>query len=317
LKFDKIYLLYPDNNGGVKEVCKSLEVGFAEHAIAVESVTSFKKAFKEVFKSRWSKNKYLFITNLDYGCMGLFAKHSLFIIHGYPYFRNLGVIQYYTKAFFHYLFSRFNTKTVAVSFLTRYICENHLGITIDKVILNPLPVNYKQIKVSKNKNSIVYIGRIVESKGLKVVLEAIKLLRNEVEYSIQFNIIGEGPLLTEYKLNYAHSDNVFYGYVEDEVKYEILDRTSVFVSLGEGEPFGITALEASCSGLRCVLPLYGGHAEFVDQSLLFSVKDVFNVEEVKNKISKAFFDCNTLHDKKTSIEDFKPDKIAAEYLKLF
>jgi glycosyltransferase involved in cell wall biosynthesis len=319
--FDKVYILAPAQSGGVKEVCQSLKKGFEENNLPTQEVSTIFRGIGLAIKSRFSKERSLFITNLQFGIIGIFAKKSIFIIHGYPFYRTEPYYKYKINLIFHFIFSLINTKSVAVSFLTRYICQNHLGINVDSVIQNPLPDGFFIPKACKEKFTIVYIGRIVASKGLDKILSAIDLLRGQMhEKKVIFNVIGDGPLLNNLKDQFPSSDNVFHGFIDVQTKYEIMAKSEIFISLCEGEPFGLTALEANFLKMKCILPVYGGHQEFLDKQLQYCISDIYNLNEIKDALLEAFQTEPIqieLGDENSDIKKYDKKLVAKTYLNLF
>ncbi|RBQ03563.1 glycosyltransferase [Pedobacter miscanthi] len=317
--FDKVFILFPKGNGGVKEVCRSLNIGFESKSIETEDVNSLWLAFKLALKSRFTSQKQLFITNLSFGVFGLFAKYSVFIIHGYPFYRTESYFGYRIKLFLHYLFAILNKKSVAVSFLTRYVCENHLGIRVSKVIQNPLPEGFLNPDVKQIPDTLVYLGRLVASKNIDIILSGVEMLRKSFPgRAIKFNIIGNGPMLDQLKSKFPHEDNIFHGYIDVVEKYKIMKASSAFISLCEGEPFGVTALEAKYLNLKCILPTYGGHQEFLPKQLLFPVNNVFDIEEVSGVINSALTSPFAIDGSlaETITKDL-PGSVVDKYLNLF
>ena len=312
--------MYPSKQGGVEEVCLSLKLGFGKLGYEVETISGYSKALIYSLKNLFSSDKNLLITNLHYGFFGLFFKRSIFIIHGYPYYRLLGFFKYYRLLFFHFLFSKFNTKSVAVSFLIRYVCENHMGVKINKVIQNPLPADFIiNTEIAIEPDSLIYIGRIFPTKGIDKILDAVDLCRNKYNQKIIFHIVGDGILFEKFKNKYAHPNNIFHGYISAESKYNLLSSSKAFISLNEGEPFGITALEAACFNKNCILPAYGGHTEFMPAHLLYTINDIFNIEEISTEICSAINNkqINNVLDKTINLDNYKPEQVAKKYLELF
>ncbi|TAF69538.1 MAG: glycosyltransferase family 1 protein [Flavobacterium sp.] len=186
---------------------------------------------------------------------------------------------------FHKLFAKFNKYTVAVSRITKFVCENFYSIPISKVIYNVLPYSShsfitKHTNSIKDENSICYIGRVIREKGVELICSGVEKLRKDQDRKIIFNVMGGGELLNILKIKYNHPDNHFFGYVDDKTKVEVLAKSKVFISLHPAEPFGVTSLEASAMNCICCLSTIGGHIEFVQKEQLVLIKDVEDVNEI-------------------------------------
>lgn len=313
MEFSKILILGPANSGGVKEVNDSLFEGFRKLNKEVVYLNNTKDIIKFVFSTK-NKRQFLCITSLSFGFYGIFFKNSIFIIHGYPYARYLNKINFRLNVLGHKLFSYLNTKTVSVSFLTKYVWENFLFLKIDEVIHNPETTINTQSNPEKNikeLNSIVFTGRIVTTKNLDLILEALDEYRELYDSNLKFNIIGDGPELSNFTKKYNNPNNIFYGYVSHQDKVDIMCRSNLFISLNEGEPFGLTSLEARLLNLKCVLPTIGGHVEFVDRQSLFLVNDIYSKNEIIEKIQEAL---NSKSNSEEFNNRFESSVIAQKYL---
>jgi glycosyltransferase involved in cell wall biosynthesis len=313
MEFSKILILGPANSGGVKEVNDSLYNGFRKLNKEVIYLNTKSDIIKFVFKTK-NKKHILCISSLSFGFFGLFFKYSIFIIHGYPYARYLNKINFRLNVLGHKLFSYLNRKTVSVSYLTKFVWENFLFLKIDEVIHNPeTTINTKSNneKIIKELNSIVFTGRIVATKNLNLILEAVDDYRKLNDSNLKFNIIGDGPELSNFIQKYSNPNNIFYGYVSHQDKVDIMCRSNLFISLNEGEPFGLTSLEARLLNLKCVLPAIGGHVEFVDKQSLFLVNDIYSKNEIIEKIHEAL---NSKSDSGEFKNRFESSVIAQKYL---
>ena len=118
------------------------------------------------------------------------------------------------------------------------------------------------------KPLIGYVGRLVASKGLDTMLEALRDVQNA-----QCLIVGDGPernRLEQLCQSMGLGDRVtFTGGVTEELKWQYLRALDVFCLLsqlsknGEMEGFGIAALEASAAGTPCVVANSGGLPEAI------------------------------------------------------
>lgn len=315
MEFNKIILLGPAKNGGVKEVNDSLYVGFQQLGKEVIYIKRKVEMIKYLFKSK-NRKDILCISSLSFGVFGVFFKHSIFILHGYPYARFLNKIKFKLNVWGHKFCSRLNSKTVSVSFLTQFVWDNFFFLKSDFVIHNPetlstLSVDKPEIKTLK---SLVFTGRIVKTKNLDLILKAVSYYRQNINSNLQFHIIGDGPDLKELKKTFDEENNFFHGYVSAEEKLLIMKSASVFISLNEGEPYGLTTLEARLMGLKCILPAIGGHIEFVDKNSLFLVNDIQSETQIAQTIHAA------LEPNKTESifkNEFAPMIIAQKYLDCF
>jgi glycosyltransferase involved in cell wall biosynthesis len=321
----EVLILGPDSVGGVCEVNRSLSYGFGLKNIRRRLVCTHIQVFLTIIKNWNTRNDFLVISSLAFGFYNIFFKKSIFILHGYPYRRNLTLTKYLLNIIGHMVLCKISSRVVAVSNLTKYVWENHLGVKVDAVIHNPYTCGLKEsqqrVTAKFNNNcdgvrNVVYLGRIVGSKNLVQIFKAIRSVRDSSDLIIKFHIVGGGHDLKAISSAFTHCDNIFYDVVSQSKKFDILKLCDCFISLNEGEPFGLTALEAGVMKLNCVLPRIGGHNEFLVHSKLFLVNDVYDIDEISSKISKAL-SSNLNAESLMNIVAHEPEYVALRYMSLF
>ncbi len=117
---------------------------------------------------------------------------------------------------------------------------------------------------------IFYIGRLVQEKGVQILLDAAPTIMEKVP-GAQIVIAGTGPY-AEHLRNKTREmglDNKvrFLGYVDDETRNELYNCASVAVFPSLYEPFGIVALEAMASGTPVVVSSVGGMDGIVEHGV--------------------------------------------------
>ena len=132
--------------------------------------------------------------------------------------------------------------------VTKYRCPPK------KIRIIPNGVNIKVFKPSSStekENLVCWMGRFVPEKGLKYLVDAIKIISG-LKSNVKFLLIGDGPLrakiierLNKYGLT---GQTVFTGRVPHEKIYDLISKASVFVlpSVKEGMP--MVLLEVMASG---------------------------------------------------------------------
>jgi phosphatidylinositol alpha-mannosyltransferase len=142
-------------------------------------------------------------------------------------------------------------------------------------------------KKKANPKTILYIGRLERRKGVKYLLQAYKLLQQEMD-DVQLLIAGDGP--DREKLELLAEDlelkNIsFLGYVSDELKAELLSKADLFCSPAVyGESFGIVLLEAMASGLVTIAGNNSGYASLMDELGAVSVVNPHDDEEFARRL---------------------------------
>jgi phosphatidyl-myo-inositol alpha-mannosyltransferase len=150
-------------------------------------------------------------------------------------------------------------KVVAVSEPAVHFARSAYGIVADYV---PNPVNLSAFrsgrrlgKYNVRKLNIVFLGRLVQRKGILELINAYNLLPDEIADKTRLIICGKGPLKTKAKSMIAPGRNVtFAGFVSEKEKPDYLASAdiAVFPSTG-GESFGIVLVEAMAAGSQVVI----------------------------------------------------------------
>lgn len=109
-------------------------------------------------------------------------------------------------------------------------------------------------RIAKKEKTIIYLGRLHESKGLHEIIEACRVLRAE-NFEFRFRCFGAGPLKDFFvnEMTRALGDKFYYGgVIAGAEKWRELARSDIFLlpsRYGEGLPLAI--LEAMAA--RCVV----------------------------------------------------------------
>lgn len=109
----------------------------------------------------------------------------------------------------------------------------------------------------------VFAGRLVRTKGLNMLVEAVSRLK----HPLNFKICGEGPELESLKdeaSDFGVADRFdFLGYTEEAVKRQLIAQADLMVHPATFESFGIILLEAIDLGCPIVSTSVGGVPEVV------------------------------------------------------
>ncbi|MCX6749289.1 MAG: glycosyltransferase family 4 protein [Candidatus Pacearchaeota archaeon] len=162
--------------------------------------------------------------------------------------------------------------------LTKLDFENYkkLGVEKEKITEVPNGVDIKKFSkitrkgVSKFKKkygllkTVLFVGRIHESKGIQYLIEAIK------DIDCKLMIIGEDvgykkELEKKIKNLNLEKKVIFTGHLEEKEKITAYKACDIFVLFSEWEGFGITVIEAMAAGKPVIVSNRG--------SLPFLVKD--------------------------------------------
>jgi phosphatidylinositol alpha-mannosyltransferase len=208
----------------------------------------------------------------------------------------------------------------------------HLYKTTEKQIhIVPPCINYApyfDIKDQREDNAvctILFIGRLDPRKGMMVLLDAYKKLRDD-GLSVELNVIGDGDqmVLLKQTISTQQIEGVnLIGRVNEEEKYIWMANADIFCSPAlYGESFGIVLVEAMAAGLPVIAAANSGYSTVLQeqketcltapgnsQDLYQKLKDLIKCPETQNRLSlwgKAEakkHDCSTWVEKIIEIYD--------------
>ena len=144
-----------------------------------------------------------------------------------------------------------------------------------KISKNKIKVIYNGVDTAKffakdisspiNSLKLIYVGRLIEDKGVQTILHAMAMYGNEIE--IHLTIVGDGPYrrsLQELAADLKIEKKVEFLGNQNNVP-ELLETADIFIHvplLEEG--FGITVIEAMACGLICICSRSGALPEIID-----------------------------------------------------
>ena len=96
--------------------------------------------------------------------------------------------------------------------------------------------------------NFIFVGRLVEEKGVKELLSAFLRLRDENGERVRLTILGSGPLY-DYVKSFSGSGIVAPGFVVEEVLDDYMKNSNVFVLPSYHEGFPLSFLEAGARGI--------------------------------------------------------------------
>ena len=178
-----------------------------------------------------------------------------------------------------------------------------------KVIYNGVDIKkYYPVALKKEKMlNLIYVGRLVEEKGVQIILNSLARLSEDIEYHLK--IVGDGVYRKELQKcanQLGIGENVsFLGSRRDVA--ELLQMSDVFIHVPMvDEGFGITVIEAMACGKICVCSKSGALLEIIQekqngffvnkndiQALCTCLKEIANLTKIeidsikKNAIKRA------------------------------
>ena len=147
-----------------------------------------------------------------------------------------------------------------------------------------------------HKFVIICVGRVVPSKNIEVILQAMSTLSGPLKDNVILIICG--PTDDNYKAKLLQLANhlklqhsvIFYGQITEEEKAMILCSADLFVFPTLTEGFGIVILEALAAGLPVLASNIGTIASFINQGSTVYLVDPNNHSEWSTHIQLVYND---------------------------
>jgi len=204
---------------------------------------------------------------------------------------NIGQILYILRR--KNLIKKVNKVIVPSEFLKLKVLDH--GFPSDKITLLHHGVDLIKFTASKTNpeyGHIVFVGRLLEIKGLNYLIEAISKIKNK-HPEIFLTVIGEGPMQKEFEKQ-AETQLMtgfqFLGAKPHEIVRIFLERSYIFcmpsISLpsGQTEAFGLVFAEAQAMGIPIVSFNSGGIPEVVKNGETGILVEEKNVDKLADAI---------------------------------
>lgn len=178
-------------------------------------------------------------------------RHVHVVIHWHADIENKGLIGCLVRPVERAMLRRANIIVAT----TKAYAEASAALTEFKDRVKVIPIGITDIAKTKNFELsttpyLLFVGRLVPYKGLKVLLDAMAIVENNVE----LRIVGVGPQLTELQVQAKRlgiADRVYFmGRVGENQLQSLMEGAAVFClpSINRLEAFGVVLLEAMRAG---------------------------------------------------------------------
>jgi glycogen synthase len=178
--------------------------------------------------------------------------------------------------------------------------------------------SYPNIRRSRD---LVFLGRLVPSKGVPVILDALAALRAQGQIR-RLTIIGGGPedpALREQVSRLRLEEQVlFAGFKQGRALVELLNEHRIFIAPSvDDEPFGIVALEAIACGLIPIVADSGGLPDAIGPcGLVVPKSDSAALAEAIWRLDDEALTARLRAPAQAHLKLHSPDAIAQAYLRV-
>jgi len=182
---------------------------------------------------------------------------------------------------------------------------------------------YKRTNSDYNQRSgFVFIGRIMEGKGVELLIKAFIQYKSEKGSQEKLYIIGKENeysrfLQSKYKESSFFNDILFTGYLTDEDAASLMNKCKVgIIPSTYMEAFGLTSLQHLATGSVTIGSDGDGISEALDgNGILFRKNDVNDLcRALKEASSKTPQECEDMYQKgQKRIEYLSPENVSKRY----
>jgi N-acetyl-alpha-D-glucosaminyl L-malate synthase BshA len=167
------------------------------------------------------------------------------------------------------------------------------------------------------------IGRLIKRKNINDTIAVLSELKNR--YRFKFLIIGDGPErgnIDELAKQHGLGSNVqLMGNVSDELKFQLLSLSDIFLSTALHEGFGLVFLEAMEAGIPVVCYNRGGQNDFLEDGKTGFLVKLGDKKKFKARVleiisNNALRSIMSAYNKK-AIKKFYIEVCAEKYISLF
>lgn len=181
-------------------------------------------------------------------------------------------------------------RVLAVSMLTRNVCERRYGVSPRKleVVYNGVEQERQQPVpaqgIAAGDKIVLFLGRITMQKGPEYFIQAAKRVLEKVQ-NVKFVVAGSGDLalrMIEMAAELGIGQRVlFTGFLRGADVERVFQMADCYVMPSVSEPFGIAALEALHNDTPVIISKTSGVAEVLTSALKV---DFWDTDEMANKI---------------------------------
>lgn len=164
----------------------------------------------------------------------------------------------------------------------KQVIYNAIDLDIDEVVKNVK--RHIDQRINRSEVNFVYVGGFLETKGINVLLQAIKLAPS----NYHFHFAGRGKLQDKIEEMEQHSSNVhIHGFLNENELNNLLKEMDCLVCPSVWpEPFGRVIIDSYKAGLPVIATRCGGLPELIDDGITGIIVNPNSSEELQKAFSQ-------------------------------
>lgn len=227
-----------------------------------------------------------------------------------------------------YLFTKFKN-IIFISEYNKKIFRSKENLNYSQIIYNPVNSSFFKTDISKRDiSSIIYVGKISYRKNLKLILQALKKLKeNNIKYKL--NIVGGfdddrymNEILAYNKKELLEEDVLFYGWLNQDELLKLYNQSSIFILPSLQETLPVSIEEAMAAGAVVVSSDVGGVSEMFEDKKSGFLFEKGNVEQLIEILESLYNNKDRIikiskEARNEALKKYEPNAIAKEIIKFY
>lgn len=176
---------------------------------------------------------------------------------------------------------------------------------------------YPQIDVPKMRDTLLYVGRLYDYKGVDHILQAMAIMKGEGR-KVNLRVIGDGPDRPRLETMIAALDLreqvTWVGRVSEEQLNKEYRSAAVLMLLSSAEAYGLVVAEALTCGTPCIVAKSAALTEFTAEPGCFGVDAPVDDRQLVSQLRYVLDNFGTIKVGPFSNKMISWDQVASEYL---
>jgi len=219
------------------------------------------------------------------------------------------------------------------------VCD---GTTLPSPAIIPMGINtalFKKAgigatsgKVPEGTSVLLFVGRLVEKKGVSYLLEAFSMLPADVLNATRLWIVGDGHLRDQLEADSTalgiSDQTTFWGYQSNDSLPDFFSAATIFVgpsivdTAGDTEGQGVVFLEAFASGIPVIATTVGGIPEIIENGstglLVPPGNPVALREAILTLLVDSVFRSTLVKNARSKVEEkYDWEKVSQQFIRLY
>jgi len=168
---------------------------------------------------------------------------------------------------------------------------NTFNVDKSKISIIPVPIDTKyltRLNINSRRNSIAFIGRLHQDRGISMFLELITILKTNRK-DFELLVVGSGPEVEKllHKINtlFPHKEFTYFGQLTNQELKKLWSKIGILVSTSPVESYGRVMREALVAGVPVWATKSSGVKDLISKAGKDAVK-ILDLSKSRHKLCK-------------------------------